>query len=74
MMTPNLHLKSMAVAPFAPSKQALEGYLNAVNRALEIVPEIYTPCISENVDAIDAFLQANGFKTATDNYGITVTL
>lgn len=72
-MRTNIQLVSMAVAPFAPSKQALEGYLNAVVRALEISPEIYTPCISENVEPIEAFLQANGLKTRSDQYGVTVS-
>lgn len=63
----------MAMNPFAPSQDALNGYLKAVRQTLEIVPQVYTPCSVDNIGHIGLFLIANNLTIHADQYGITIS-
>lgn len=72
MTTHSISLESMAMQPFCPSPEAMNGYLRSLRSMLEIVPEVYTPCYSDNVAYIGRFLADHGMNYSADTHGVTI--
>lgn len=60
------------ISAFTIPERALQRVISDLTRALRLKTMAYVTCSESVIEQLHEFLQANGYRTSVDKFGITV--